>query len=66
MKGLENHFDEADRRVSFSPDDWEGKMRLFGAAFVCIAVLYGVDVLFFDGRYGDGVDRVVWNIYRHW
>jgi hypothetical protein len=50
----------------FFPADWEGKMRFFGAAFVCIAVLYGVDAFFFDGRYGDGMDRVISSIYLHW
>jgi hypothetical protein len=50
----------------FSPANWEGKMRFFGAALVCIAVLYGVDAFFFDGRYGDGMDRVISSIYRHW
>ena len=41
-------------------------MRLFGAALICIAVLYGVDAFFFDGRYGDGEDRVVSNNYQNW
>jgi hypothetical protein len=27
---------------------------------------YGVDAVFFDGRYGDGVDRALWNIYQQW
>jgi hypothetical protein len=50
----------------FSPANWEGKMRFFGAALVCIAVLYGVDAFFFDGRHGDGMDRVISSIYQHW
>ena len=41
-------------------------MRVFGAALVCIAVLYGVDAFFFDGRYGDGIDRVISNIHQRW
>jgi hypothetical protein len=50
----------------FSPADWEEKMRFFGAALVCIAVLYGVDAFFFAGGYGDGMDRVILSIYQHW
>ena len=41
-------------------------MRFFGAALVCIAVLYGVDAFFFAGGYGDGMDRVILSIYQHW
>jgi hypothetical protein len=40
-------------------------MRFFGAALVCLAVLYGVDVFFFDGLYGNGMDRVISSIYQH-
>jgi hypothetical protein len=54
------------RACRFSPANWEGKMRFFGAALVCIAVLCGVDAFFFDGRYGDGIDRIISTIYQHW
>ena len=42
------------------------EMRFLGAALVCIAVLYGVDQLFFGGRYVADVDRVISEIYSHW
>jgi hypothetical protein len=40
-------------------------MRFLGAAPVCIAIFKGVDALFFDDQYGDGIDRTLWDIYRH-
>jgi len=40
-------------------------MRL-GATLVCIAVLYGVDALVFDGRYAAGASRVISEVYTHW
>jgi hypothetical protein len=33
----------------FVADIWETKMRLLVAALVCIAVLYAVDVIWFNG-----------------
>jgi hypothetical protein len=50
----------------FSPAHWEGKMKFFGAALVCLAVLYGVDAFFFDGRYGHGLDSAISDIQRRW
>jgi len=41
-------------------------MRFLGAALVCIAVLYGVDALFFDGQYGQSIDSAISDIYRNW
>ena len=41
-------------------------MRFLGAALVCVAVLCGVDAFFFDGQYGQGLDRAISDIYRHW
>jgi hypothetical protein len=41
-------------------------MRFFGAALVCIAVLYGVDAHFYDGRYKGGVEHLLSDILRHW
>jgi hypothetical protein len=41
-------------------------MMKFGAAFVCIAVLYGVDALMFDGWYVAGLTRMLSEIYVHW
>jgi hypothetical protein len=40
-------------------------MRL-SAALVCVAVLYGVDALLFDGRYFFGVSSVMSDLYAHW
>jgi len=45
---------------------WEAMMRFLGAGLVCIAVLYGVDAHFFDGRYKDDILRAVSDIIRHW
>jgi len=41
-------------------------MRFFGAALVCIAVLYGLDAQFFAGQYKDGVEHALSDIWRHW
>jgi hypothetical protein len=41
-------------------------MMRFGAALVCIAVLYGVDALLFGGIYAAAVGRVLTEIYVHW
>jgi hypothetical protein len=38
----------------------------FGAALVCIAVLYGVDALMFDGRYAASVSSALHEVYAHW
>jgi hypothetical protein len=35
-------------------------------ALVCIAVLYGVDALMFDGRYLAAINSVISEIYAHW
>ncbi len=40
-------------------------MRL-SAALVCIAVLYGIDALAFDGRYVTGISHELYEIYVHW
>jgi hypothetical protein len=40
--------------------------RFLAAALVCIAVLYGVDALFFDGQYGQGIERTISDIHQHW
>jgi hypothetical protein len=41
-------------------------MRFLGAALVCIAVLYGCDAYFYDGRYFAGLQREISDIYQHW
>ena len=41
-------------------------MKALAAALICIAVLYGVDAFFFDGRYFAILDRVIFQIYVHW
>jgi hypothetical protein len=41
-------------------------MRLLGAALVCIAVLYGLDAYFYDGRYVASLEREISDIFRHW
>jgi hypothetical protein len=41
-------------------------MRFFGAALVCIAVLYGVDAQFFASQYKDGIVHVLSDILKHW
>jgi hypothetical protein len=65
-KGLEFSLGKADMCRSLLFPRLEGDMRLLGAALVCIAVLYGVDAFFFGGRYGQGVDCTISDIYRHW
>jgi hypothetical protein len=50
----------------FSPSYGEGKMKFLGALLICIAVLYGVDAFFFDGRYGHGLDGAISDIQRRW
>jgi hypothetical protein len=46
--------------------DWEVDMRFLGAALVCIAVLYGMDAYFSNGRYFASLQREVADIYQHW
>jgi hypothetical protein len=41
-------------------------MRFLGAALVCIAVLYGCDAYFYDGRYFASLQREIVDIYQHW
>ena len=41
-------------------------MKGLPAALVCIAVLYGVDALLFDGRYFGDLNGVISQIYMHW
>jgi hypothetical protein len=41
-------------------------MRLFGAALVCVAVLYGLDAYFYNGQYFAILDHEISDIYRHW
>jgi len=40
-------------------------MRL-DAMLVCIAVLYGVDMSMFDGRYMTCISSMISEIYAHW
>jgi hypothetical protein len=40
-------------------------MRL-DVALVCVAVLYGIDALMFDGRYMAIVSSVISETYAHW
>jgi hypothetical protein len=48
--GLEFHFGRfAICNSLFSPSRSEADMRIFGAALICIAVLYGLDAYFYDG-----------------
>jgi hypothetical protein len=37
-----------------------------GAAAVCIAMLYGLDALCFDGRYFADLERTLYDVYVHW
>jgi hypothetical protein len=62
-KGSAFSFGKAEFRSLFS---LRLGVRLIGAALVCIAILYGVDALLFDGCYVQGVDRAMTAIYRHW
>jgi len=41
-------------------------MRFVGAAFICIAILYGFDAYFEDGRYFAGLHREIADIFQHW
>jgi hypothetical protein len=41
-------------------------MRYLGAAFVCLAILYGVDVVRFNGRYFDASESMLLDVYRYW
>jgi hypothetical protein len=41
-------------------------MRFLGAAFVCIAVLYGLDAYFYNGRYLANLQQEIAQIYQHW
>jgi hypothetical protein len=41
-------------------------MRVVGAALVCIAVLYGLDAYFYDGKYFATLEREISDIYRRW
>lgn len=41
-------------------------MKELTAAVVCIAVLYGVDAIFCDGRYCAVVSSVISQVYMHW
>jgi hypothetical protein len=41
-------------------------MRFLGAALVCMAVLYGFDAYYFNGRYLASLQREIADIYRHW
>jgi hypothetical protein len=41
-------------------------MRFFGAALVCIAVLYGLDAYFYNGRYFASLQREISDIYQRW
>jgi hypothetical protein len=41
-------------------------MKSVRAAAVCIAVLYGLDAICFDGRYTAAADHVWSEFYTHW
>jgi hypothetical protein len=41
-------------------------MRILGAALVCIAVLYGLDVYLYNGQYFASLEHGLSDIYRHW
>jgi hypothetical protein len=41
-------------------------MQAVKAAAICIAVLYGLDAIFFDGRYLTVADHVCSEFYTHW
>jgi hypothetical protein len=41
-------------------------MKYLGATLVCLAILYGVDMVWFNGRYFDASESMVLDIYRHW
>ena len=43
-----------------------GDMRFLGAALVCIAILYGMDAYFSDGRYFASLQREIADIRQHW
>ena len=49
-----------------SPLGMGDDMRFLGAALVCIAVLYGMDAYFYDGRYLASLQRQIADIYQHW
>ena len=41
-------------------------MRSLGAALICIAVLYGFDAYFYNGRYFASLQKEITEIYQHW
>jgi hypothetical protein len=41
-------------------------MRPLGTVLTCVAVLYGVDSFWFDGRYFDIANRIISSFYVHW
>jgi hypothetical protein len=41
-------------------------MREITAAIVCIAVLYGVDAFWFDGRYFAAASLALRQVYVYW
>ena len=41
-------------------------MRFLAAAFVCVAILYGFDAYFYNGRYFIGLQGEIADIYQHW
>jgi hypothetical protein len=41
-------------------------MRFLGAALVCVAVLYGFDAYFYNGRYFANLQQELAQIYQHW
>jgi hypothetical protein len=41
-------------------------MRSLGAALICIAVLYGLDAYFQNGRYFASLQQEIAQIYQHW
>jgi hypothetical protein len=41
-------------------------MKELDTALIYIAVLYGVDALFFDGGYFAVLDHMLSQIYMHW
>jgi hypothetical protein len=41
-------------------------MKAVRAAAICIAVLYGLDAIWFDGRYFTAADLVWFEFRTHW
>lgn len=44
----------------------EAEMKSLGAVAICLAVLYLVDVIWFDGWYSAVVSQIVTTFYAQW